>query len=546
MKWQIEVDHDGLKKYRLIKGSSRFEVEQKAKDQMNIWDETWQKKITAEKKKIEKITQERIIKEKIVKAEELTKSSQEQISKYENFLTNHLDLVPIKWGDGKDFSKFNEPQPKVEMWGFNGKKPLPSDFPPKIRLFEKRNKEKVEIKKKLAEKEYKKALDEYNKKFSENEVSMQKSNKELEDWKSKDKLFYENQKKHNHLIEKNKLDYENKNKSVISELCKIILSKFSYPEKFPRKFAVDFNSENSILIVDFALPLIENIPNLKEVKYIKSKDDFVNSYISDSTLKNIYDTLLYQIVLYCINELYKADYQEAIESIVFNGWVDTIDPGTGKDLTLCILSIQASREEFKSFDLKRVDPKECFKKLKGVSSTKLHTITPVAPIIKMDKEDKRFISSYDVIAELDDSENLALMDWEDFEHLIREIFEKEFTQNGGEVKVTQSSRDGGVDAIAFDPDPIRGGKIIIQAKRYTNVVGVSAVRDLYGTVVNEGATKGILVTTSNYGADAYNFAKGKPLTLLNGSNLLHLLEKHGQKAKIDLKEARRILDQNKE
>ena len=88
------------------------------------------------------------------------------------------------------------------------------------------------------------------------------------------------------------------------------------------------------------------------------------------------------------------------------------------------------------------------------------------------------------------------------------------------------------------PDPIRGGKIVIQAKRYTNVVGVSAVRDLYGTVMNEGATKGILVTTSNYGNDAYKFAQGKPLTLMNGANLLYLLERHGYKAKIDLKEAR--------
>ena len=133
------------------------------------------------------------------------------------------------------------------------------------------------------------------------------------------------------------------------------------------------------------------------------------------------------------------------------------------------------------------------------------------------------------------------MDWEDFEHLVRELFEKEFTSNGGEVKVTQASRDGGVDAIAFDPDPIRGGKIVIQAKRYTNTVGVAAVRDLYGTVVNEGATKGILVTTSNYGPDAYGFAKDKPITLLSGSNLLHLLEKHGHKAKIDLVEAKKIL-----
>ena len=140
---------------------------------------------------------------------------------------------------------------------------------------------------------------------------------------------------------------------------------------------------------------------------------------------------------------------------------------------------------------------------------------------------------------------MAAMDWEDFEHLIRELFEKEFSQPDAEVKVTQASRDGGVDAVVFDPDPLRGGKIVIQAKRYTNTVSVSAVRDLYGTVVNEGAIKGILVSTADYGPDAYEFARGKPLTLLNGSNLLSLLEKHGHKAKIDLKEAKRILLESK-
>ena len=136
--------------------------------------------------------------------------------------------------------------------------------------------------------------------------------------------------------------------------------------------------------------------------------------------------------------------------------------------------------------------------------------------------------------------NIAAMGWEEFEHLIREIFEKEFASSGGEVKVTQASRDGGVDAVAFDPDPIRGGKIVIQAKRYTNTVDVSAVRDLYGTVVNEGATKGILVTTSSFGNNSYTFAKDKPITLMDGSNLLYLLEKHGHRAVIDLAEAKRL------
>jgi restriction system protein len=71
-----------------------------------------------------------------------------------------------------------------------------------------------------------------------------------------------------------------------------------------------------------------------------------------------------------------------------------------------------------------------------------------------------------------------------------------------------------------------GGKVVIQAKRYRHTVGVSAVRDLYGTLQNEGASKGILVTTSGYGKASHDFANGKPIELLDGANLLYLLREH--------------------
>src|SRR4029453_16995700 len=134
----------------------------------------------------------------------------------------------------------------------------------------------------------------------------------------------------------------------------------------------------------------------------------------------------------------------------------------------------------------------------------------------------------------------ATMSWEDFEHFIRELLERRYAARGVEVHVTQASRDGGVDAVILDPDPITGGKVVIQAKRYTNVVGVSAVRDLYGTVIHEGANSGFLITTSSYGPDAYEFAKGKPLKLLDGPNLLHMLQEIGTKARIDLREAKKL------
>lgn len=263
--------------------------------------------------------------------------------------------------------------------------------------------------------------------------------------------------------------------------------------------------------------------------------------MSQERLNQLYDSLLYQIALRTIHELYEADSVSALESVVFNGWVHSVDPSTGQETDACVLSVQASKEEFAALDLGRVEPPACFKRLKGVAAARLHSLTAVAPLLTISREDKRFVPSHAVAGSLDEGDNLAAMDWEEFEHLIRELFEKEFSAVGGEVKVTRASRDGGVDAVIFNPDPIRGGKTVIQAKRYTNTVGVSAVRDLYGTVMNEGANKGILVTTSDFGPDAYGFAKGKPLVLLNGGNLLHLLERHGHKAKIDLREAKKTL-----
>jgi len=276
------------------------------------------------------------------------------------------------------------------------------------------------------------------------------------------------------------------------------------------------------------------------VKFVPSRDEFVEQHLSQVQVSKLYDDLLYQIVLRTVHELFEADTIGAIGIVVFNGIVTSVDRSTGKQVTACVLSLQAQRDEFMAINLANVEPKACFKALKGVGSSKLHSLAAVPPIMQIRCDDGRFISAYEVANTLDESSNLAAMDWQDFEHLIREVFEKEFSSTGGEVKVTQASRDGGVDAIAFDPDPIRGGKIVIQAKRYTHTVGVGAVRDLYGTVMNEGANKGILVTTSDYGPDAYAFANGKPLILLNGANLLHMLEKHGHRARIDLQEARRI------
>jgi restriction system protein len=361
----------------------------------------------------------------------------------------------------------------------------------------------------------------------------------LSKWEQEKKRYYDEQAKRNRSIAERREDYLSCNATDIIEYSDMILTNSQYPDYFPQNFELDYIEETRTLLVDYALPRIEDIPAVKTVKYNQRQDEFVYTNLSESALNKLYEDVNYQIALRTLFELFSTDDARALDAVVFNGFVDTIDKATGQRIRPCIMSIQVCRSEFELINLEQVDPKACFRKLKGVSAAKLHALAPVAPVAQINREDRRFVDSYDVASGLDGSVNLASIDWEDFEHLIRELFGKEFATGGGEVKVTQASRDGGVDAVAFDPDPIRGGKIVIQAKRYTNVVGVAAVRDLWGTISHEGAMKGILVTTSNYGPDAYEFAKGKPITLLDGGNLLHLLAKHGHRAKIDLKEAKK-------
>ena len=328
---------------------------------------------------------------------------------------------------------------------------------------------------------------------------------------------------------------------AISDYYDLVFTQSSYPDWVPQDAAVKFSPESRTLLVQFVLPSPSDIPTVREVKYIKTRDEFKESFISKKQTDHLYDSVIYQICLRTLHEVFKADVIGAVEAAAFNGIVHTVDPATGQKVKPCIVSLHVKKEEFEGMDLGRVDPKACFRKLKGVGSSRLSAVAPVTPVIEFDMSTQRFVEGYDVAGAITEDVNLAAMDWEDFEHLVRQVFENEFSTNGGEVKVTQASRDGGIDAVAFDPDPIRGGKIVIQAKRYTRTVNVSAVRDLYGTLQSEGANKGILVTTADFGPDAYAFAKGKPITLLNGGNLLHLLQKHGTKASIDTDAARKSL-----
>jgi restriction system protein len=520
-----------LGEYQRIMGDDLALIEQKAISRMQKWDKSWEGKQKAYSKQ-----------EKSALAALRTQEAESAQALLSRILAHTLRVNDsIDWAKLMRVDEYPVTRPVMPS---TGKAPDNTDmrYQPQLSLMDKLSSSRKAEKTNAATARYQADLAEWTqaKERVEAQYAM-----ELSKWEREQEAFVQKRTEFNATIAAKRDRYLSGDPDVCVDYFDMVLSRSDYPDYFPQTFELDLNPATKTLVVDYQLPSLTLLPKVKDVKYNQSRDEFTETQISATQLNKLYDDVLYQVALRTIHEIFEADQIEAVELVVFNGYVDATDPSTGQQKTACILSVQASKQEFEAINLAKVDPRACFKSLKGVGSAKLYSLTPIAPLLIIDREDKRFVESYAVAGDLDDTVNLAAMDWEDFEHLVREVFEKEFASSGGEVRVTQASRDGGIDAVAFDPDPIRGGKIVIQAKRYTNTVSVSAVRDLYGSVMNEGATKGILVTTADYGPDAYEFARGKPLTLLTGSNLLHLLEKHGHRAKIDLREAKRLMAEGK-
>ena len=95
-------------------------------------------------------------------------------------------------------------------------------------------------------------------------------------------------------------------------------------------------------------------------------------------------------------------------------------------------------------------------------------------------------------------EDLLKLDPYQFEDLILELFRS----LGYRAEVTKRTSDGGIDIVARHKPPGLSTelKIVIQCKRWKpdRKIGAREVRELADVVIREGASIGILITTSGY------------------------------------------------
>jgi restriction system protein len=301
-----------------------------------------------------------------------------------------------------------------------------------------------------------------------------------------------------------------------------VLKSSRYPKGFPARWQVAYRPENRDVVVEFELPPQQVVPAVREYRYVKTQDvvDPVARPVTE--IRQRYARLIACIALRTLNEIFRSTPNEVIEAVVFNGRVRTVDRATGKQARPHLISVEAERSAFDDLVLAEVDPAACLKHLNALVSPNPFDLEAVESFIAFDLKRFRFVDGTEELADLDSRRNLLKLSPTEFEHLVKDMF----VAMGAEAWRTVPSKDGGVDAVATSKNLFFGGVCLIQAKRWTGLVGLEAVHALTGVMTDHNATTGVLVTTSWFSRTSEQFAQRNRITLINGAELKHLIKQY--------------------
>ncbi len=120
-----------------------------------------------------------------------------------------------------------------------------------------------------------------------------------------------------------------------------------------------------------------------------------------------------------------------------------------------------------------------------------------------------------------------------FEQLVLDILVKMGYGGSREAMAAHLGRTGdeGIDGC-INQDALGLDRIMVQAKRYRedNIVGRPAVQGFVGSLAGQGVGKGVFITTSDFSAEAREFARrglATKVVLVDGEKLLDLMIEHG-------------------
>lgn len=293
------------------------------------------------------------------------------------------------------------------------------------------------------------------------------------------------------------------------------------PQDLPRVAEIAYSSRGEQVVARVELPSTDVVPLVARYSYVVSKDERRETARPKAQVAQLYRSIVSQITLLYLRDLFDAD--PALQIVDVNAHVRATNPATGHLEYPCLISVTVERTVFDGLNLHEVSPQDCLRHLNALVSPHPYEVEPVAPIREFDLTRFAFVDGLDAVSRLDSRPDLMEMTPTEFEHFVRQVFEA----MGMEGWTTERTGDDGIDAVVLNRDPIIGGLTVVQAKKYSRVLGVNHIRELVGAMDEKRAGRGILVTTSWFTSGCWTKAKDNGrIELIDGARLVALTRDH--------------------
>lgn len=143
---------------------------------------------------------------------------------------------------------------------------------------------------------------------------------------------------------------------AVEEYISIVLGNSVYPEVFEVEHVFEFDHELAELQLTAWVPPPSAVPDAKEYRYVKAKDEIVPKALTIRERKDLYADAIAQTAIRTLHEVFEADRDGRISTISLIVATETIDSATGLNQEIGFVAVAADRERFAAFDLANVVP----------------------------------------------------------------------------------------------------------------------------------------------------------------------------------------------
>ena len=159
-----------------------------------------------------------------------------------------------------------------------------------------------------------------------------------------------------------------------------VLTAMPLPQWITPKAEAAYSPGARRLVVAYELPTVEVIPSVKSFRYVKSRESVVATARPASQIKVLYASVIAQLTLLAIATIVKCDRERHVDTVVFNGIVDAVDPRSGQPIRPCLIAVRVTADALAGMDLRDADPFACLERLSATVSGNPTDLVPVPPL----------------------------------------------------------------------------------------------------------------------------------------------------------------------